>query len=166
MNKIKKYKKIGENIFLETFGISYFDIQVDATVKHWPGRTITESDNMLMSMLSGNNHPIHCDYEFSKNTEWKKPIVSSLVTTAIVGGMSLKSTSAQGLMNLGWENIKLPNPVFIGDTIYAESTYLSKRPSASRPGEGIVTVETRGHNQNGEVVISWIRSFLMRIDEK
>ena len=161
----KMFRHIDGEVYIENFGVSYMDIEPGVTIKHWPGRTITEMDNTLMSMLSMNNHPIHSDVEFSKKGEFGKIVVSSLVTVSIVGGMSLKSTSAKGLMNLGWRDIKLTKPVFVGDTLYAESTYISKRESKSKERHGIVTVITKARIQNDEVVLEWERSFLMRIDE-
>jgi itaconyl-CoA hydratase len=114
-----------------------------------------------MSLLSGNNHPLHCDAHYGAQTEWGKNLVSSLVTLSVVGGPALRGTSAKAVANLGWEEIKLPAPVFVGDTLYAESTILSKRLSNSRPGEGIVKVQTVGKKADGTVVIQFIRSFLV-----
>ncbi len=157
------FKQIDEDIYEENFGLLYGDFKEKCIIKHFPGRTITETDNMLISMLGMNVHPIHIDYEHSKGNEWGRPIVSSLVTVAIVGGLSLRGTSAQGLMNLGWKNIELPNPVFIGDTLYAQSKCINKRLSKSREHVGIVQMETIAKNQKNEVVIKWERTFMVRV---
>lgn len=161
MHNVPAFEKIGENRFREAFGLFYDDFEVNVTVEHYPGRTITETDNVWMSMLCGNNHPLHSDAHYGAQTEWGKNLVSSLVTLSIVSGLALRGTSAKAVANLGWEEIKLPAPVFIGDTVYAESTVLSKRLSNSRPGQGIVKVRTEGRKADGTVVIQYVRSFLV-----
>lgn len=161
VDNVSAFEKTGANRYREAFGLYYDDFQVDATIEHVPGRTVTEADNIWMSLLSMNNHPLHIDAAYGEKTQWGKNLVSSLVTLSIVGGLALRSTSARGVANLGWEEIKLPAPVFVGDTLYAESTVLSKRLSKSRPGEGIVTVQTVGKKSDGTVVITFVRSFLV-----
>ena len=161
MRDVKQFEQVGENRFRENFGLLYEDFTVGAIIEHYPGRTITEADNIWMSMLCMNVHPLHIDREYGENTEWQKNIVSSLVSLAIVGGLALRGTSARCTANLGWEEIKLLSPVFNGDTVYAESEILKKRVSKSRPGEGIVTVRTRGKKADGTVFLDFIRSFLV-----
>lgn len=161
----KMFSKVSDGNYIENFGLYYEDITPGITVKHWPGRTITETDNVLMSMMAMNHHPIHMDEKFSQSNQWGKTIVSSLVTVSIVGGLSLRGTSANGTANLGWKNINLVRPVFVGNTLYAETTYLSKRLSKSRPGEGVVEVKTRALNQNNEEVLNWERTFLVKCSE-
>ncbi|WP_243841423.1 MaoC family dehydratase [Mycobacterium sp. DL592] len=141
--------------------MTFEDVEVGTIVEHRPGRTITEADNTWMSLLSLNLHPLHIDAAYCQNTEWKKPLVSSLVTLSIVSGMSVQSTSARGLANLGWDSIRLVAPVFIGDTLYAETEYLDKRLSESRPHQGIVTCTTRGVKDDGTVFMTCQRSFLL-----
>lgn len=122
---------------------------------------MTEADNVWQSLLALNLHPLHIDSTYASHTEWGRTLVSSLVTLSIVAGMSVESTSAKGLANLGWDEIRLVHPVFAGDTLYAESEVLDKRLSRSRPHQGIVTCGTRGLNQNGIVVLTYRRSFLI-----
>jgi itaconyl-CoA hydratase len=158
---ISAYKKVGKNRYRETHGLYYEDFEVGDIFEHRPGRTITEVDNIWQSLICMNTHPLHIDAVYASKTEWKKPLVSSLVTLAIVGGISLQSTSAKGVANLGWDKIRLTAPVFVGDTIYAESQVLSKRMSRSRKTQGIVTMETRGVKEDGTVFMTYERSFLV-----
>lgn len=147
--------------FDEVHGLLYDDFVVGDIHLHQPGRTITESDNTWLSLLCLNQHPLHIDEAYASATEFGRVVVSSLVTFAIVGGLSLRSTSMRATANLGWKNVTLPNPVFVGDTLHAESLILAKRPSSSRPGDGIVTVKTTGRNQSDQPVLTWERSFLI-----
>lgn len=158
---ISAYKKVGKNRYRETYGLYFEDFEEGDVFEHRPGRTITEVDNIWQSLICMNTHPLHIDAVYASKTEWKKPLVSSLVTLAIVGGISLNSTSAKGVANLGWDKIRLSAPVFVGDTIYAESKVLSKRMSRSRKTQGIVTMETRGLKADGTVFMSYERSFLV-----
>jgi itaconyl-CoA hydratase len=161
LETIRAYKQVGERRYREVRGLLYEDFTVGDIVEHRPGRTLTETDNLWMSLLCMNTHPLHIDSAYASHTEWKRPLVSSLVTLSIVGGMSLGSTSSRGLANLGWEHIRLLQPVFAGDTIYAESEVLRKRLSESRPHQGIVTCATRGLKEDGTVFLSYERSFLV-----
>jgi itaconyl-CoA hydratase len=158
---ISAYKKVGKNRYRETYGLYFEDFEEGDIFEHRPGRTITEVDNIWQSLINLNTHPLHIDNVYASKTEWKKPLVSSLVTLGIVGGMSLNSTSAKAVANLGWEKIRLTAPVFVGDTIYAESKVLSKRMSRSRKTQGIVTMETRGLKADGTVFMTYERSFLV-----
>jgi acyl dehydratase len=143
-------------------GGRYFeDFRVGATYRHRPGRTISEADNTWFTLLTMNQHPIHIDAEYAKHTEFKKPLVVSTLTVSIVVGMSVADVSQKAIANLGWKEIKLPKPVFAGDTLYAESTVLAKRPSKSRRDQGIVTVRTIGRNQSGQVVCEFERTMLV-----
>jgi itaconyl-CoA hydratase len=155
------YRQLDENRFREVVGFCYEDLVVGMVIEHRPGRTVTEMDNVLMSMLSMNASPLHIDAAFCERTPWKKPLVSSLVTLSIVGGMTARSTSGMALANLGWDNIRLTKPVFVGDTLYAESEITGKRLSKSRSGEGIVSCRTKGTNADGDVVLTFERSFLV-----
>lgn len=165
------YKQVGERRFREVVGFFYEEFTVGDVFEHRPGRTVTEMDNVLMSMLSMNASPLHIDAAYCERTVWDRPLVSSLVTLSIVGGMAARSTSGRAVANLGWENIRLPAPVFTGDTLYSESEILAKRLSGSRPGDGIVTCRTTGVKSTGEVVLTFERSFLVptranSLDEK
>ena len=161
MDQIPAYKKVGEGRWRESRGLYFEDVLVGAIVEHRPGRTITEADNLWQSLQTLNFHPLHIDAAYSEKTEWKKPLVSSLVTLSIVAGMSVQSTSAKGLANLGWDNIRLLAPVYVGDTVYAESEYIEKRLSQSRPHQGVVTCDTRGMKADGTVFLTFRRSFLL-----
>ena len=113
------------------------------------------------TLLTMNQHPIHFDAEYAKGTEFGKPLVVSTLTLSILVGMTVADTSFNAVANLGWKDIKLPKPVFAGDTLYAESTVLEVRESKSRPNEGIVRIRTVGRNQRQEVVCEFERTFLV-----
>ena len=139
----------------------YEDFTVGDTYKHWPGRTVTAADNTWFTLLTMNQHPLHFDEEYAKRTEFGKPLVNSTLTLAIVVGMSVADVSQNAVANLGWTEIRMPAPVFNGDTLYAESTVLDKRESKSRPEQGIVNVATRGWKQDGTTVITFNRTVLV-----
>jgi len=155
------YRRIGPHRYRETVGFRYEELVVGAVIEHRPGRTVTEMDNVLMSMLSMNASPLHIDAAYCEHTRWGRPIVSSLVTLSIVGGMTARSTSGRAVANLGWDHIRLPHPVFVGDTLYAESEITGKRLSASRPEVGIVSCRTEGRKSTGEIVLAFERSFMV-----
>lgn len=154
-------KKIGNNRYRESYGRNFEDFNVGDVYEHRPGRTITESDNIQFSLLTMNQHPLHCDAAFAAQTEFKKPLVNSGLTLAIVLGMSVADVSQKAIANLGWKEIQLLAPVFPGDTIYAESEVLEKRESKSRPTQGIVVVKTSGTKSDGTVFMRFIRSVLV-----
>ncbi|WP_339693589.1 MaoC family dehydratase [uncultured Parasphingorhabdus sp.] len=147
--------------FRETFGRYFEDFVVGHIYEHRPGRTITDTDNVHFTLLTMNTHPAHFDYEFAKKTEFKKPIVCSPLTVALMVGMSVSDTSQKAVANLGWDKIRLTHPLFPGDTLYAESEVLDKRESSSRPEQGIVKVKTIGKNQNDDVVCTFERTMLI-----
>ena len=142
-------------------GGNYEDFRVGDTYEHRPGRTISETDNTWFTLLTMNQHPLHFDHIYSKSTEFDKPLVNSTLTLAIITGMSVSSTSQSAIANLGWRDIDLLAPVFIGDTLYAESEVLGKRESKSRPNQGIVTIKTIGKNQDSKVVMVFDRAMLV-----
>lgn len=158
---IHAHKEVGVKRYRETYGLYYEEFETGDVFEHRPGRTITEVDNIWQSLICLNTHPLHIDNAYAAQTEFKKPLISSLVTLAIVGGMSLNSTSAKAVANLGWDKIRLLKPVFVGDTIYAESEVLSKRLSKKRPDQGIVTFETRGIKADGTLFMTYQRSVLI-----
>ncbi|MCB8913962.1 MaoC family dehydratase [Rhodococcus rhodochrous] len=140
----------------------YFeDFVVDDVYEHPLGRTITETDNTWFTLLTQNTAPIHFDHEYAKNTDFGQPLVVATFTLALVAGQSVIDVSQNVYANVGWNDIKLPNPVFAGDTIRSRSTVLSARESKSRPYLGLVTVLTEGYNQRNETVISYERSVLV-----
>jgi len=144
-----------------SYGRYFEDFEVGDVYEHRPGRTVTEQDNLQFSLMTMNFHPLHCDAHYAAKTEFKRPLVSSPLSLAIVVGLTVNDVSAKAIANLGWKDIKLTAPVFAGDTLYAESEVLDKRESRSRPGQGVVTVRTRGLNQNGEQIMVFERSFLV-----
>ena len=148
------------NRFREDPGLDYEDFEIGDVYEHWPGRTVTETDNIWFTNLTMNTHPLHFDLNYASHSEFGKPLVNSTFTIAIVAGMTVASTSQRAIANLGWEEIKLPAPVFVGDTLYAETEVLGKRESRSRDTAGIVRVRHSGKNQNGKCVLHMIRSFL------
>ena len=142
-------------------GRYYEDFEVGATYRHRPGRTIGEADNTWFTLLTMNQHPLHFDAEYAKHSEFGRPLVVSTLTLSLLVGMSVADMSQKAIANLGWERISLPKPVFVGDTLYAESTVLAKRESKSRPHQGIVSIRTVGRNQRGEVVCEFERTMLV-----
>jgi acyl dehydratase len=137
------------------------DFEVGDVYEHRPGRSITETDNTWFTLLTMNQHPLHFDREYGAKTEFGQVLVNSCLTISIVTGMSVSDVSQKTIANLGWDKVRLTGPVFIGDTLYAESTVLAKRESKSRPHQGIVTIQTVGKKQDGTQVISFERSMLI-----
>jgi acyl dehydratase len=154
-------KQIGPQRYRESFGRCYEGFEVGDVYEHRPGRTITETDNIWFTLLTMNTHPLHFDNAYAQKTEFKRALVNSCLTLSIVVGMSVSDVSQKAIGNLGWNDIKLTAPVFVGDTLYAESEVLSKRESASRPTQGIVTVRTVGKKADGTRFISFERSVLV-----
>lgn len=153
-------KKEG-NIFREDHGMVFEQFEVDMIFEHRPGRTITSTDNTWFTLLTCNQHPIHFDENYAQKSRFGKTLVNSTLTLAIVTGMTVNILSYKCIANLGWDNVRLTHPVFVGDTLYAASRVVSVRESNSRKGQGIIKVETVGHNQNGKVVISFERNILI-----
>jgi itaconyl-CoA hydratase len=158
---LSAYRDLGSRRYRETNGLYYEDFEPGDVFEHRPGRTITDADNIWMTLLTMNVQPVHFDAAYAAQTEWKKMLVDSTFTLALLTGMSVRTVSAKVVANLGWNNVKATHPVFAGDTLYAESTVLSKRDSKSRPTQGIVTVYTRGINQDGTEVMSFERTMLI-----
>jgi len=140
--------------------MTYDELEVGAVYRSRFGRTVLDADNVWFTLLTLNTNPIHFDAEYAATTEWKQPLVDSTFTLALVTGLSVVDVSERGV-NLGWRDVRLPAPVFAGDTLRAETEVLSKRESKSRTGQGIVTVRTRGLNQRDEIVIEFERSIMV-----
>ena len=138
----------------------YEDFEAGLVIKHPLGRTVTATDNTWFTLLTVNSNPIHFDAHYASQTEFGKPLVNSTFIMALVTGLSVADISQYGV-NLGWEEVRLPAPVFEGDTIYAESEILSTRDSKSRPNMGVVEIKTTGFNQSGRVVIQFRRNVLI-----
>ncbi len=119
------------------------------------------ADNTWFTLLTMNQHPVHFDEEYAKRTEFGKPLVNSCLVLALVTGQSVSDLSQNAFANLGWDEVRLPHPVFEGDTIYSSSEVLDTRESASRPNVGIVKVKTVGYNQHGTVVIEYMRTIMV-----
>ena len=155
------YKQIGDRCYREISGLYYEDFEPGDVFEHRPGRTVLDVDNTWFTLLTLNVQELHFDAAYAAKTEWKKPLVDSTFTLALLTGMSVRTVSAKVVANLAWDKVKATHPVFAGDTLYAESKVLSKRESKSRPTQGIVTVATRGLNQNGDQVMSFERTMLI-----
>ena len=129
-------------------------------LRHPLGRTITPTDNAWFTLLTVNTNPIHFDTHYASQTEFGKPLVNSTLTLALVTGLSVADIS-QNAVNLGWDEVRMPAPVFEGDTIYAQTEVLSKRESKSRPHMGLVEIKTTGFKQDGTVVMEFRRTILV-----
>lgn len=158
---VQNWKEVGPNRYRETFGRYFEDFNIGDIYEHRPGKTVTEYDNHLFTLLTLNTHPMHFDAEFAKASEFKRNLVVSPYTLALLIGMSVTDTSQKAIANLGMDEVKFTAPVFAGDTIYGESEVLGKRESKSRPGQGIVTIVTRGFNQDGTQVCTFKRNMLI-----
>jgi itaconyl-CoA hydratase len=155
------YKAVDERRYRETSGLYYEDFTPGDVFEHRPGRTVLETDNTWFTLLTMNVQQVHFDAEYAAKSEWNRPIVNSAFTLALLTGMSVRTVSAKVVANLGWDKVKATAPVFAGDTLYAESKILGKREAQSRPGQGIVTIETRGFNQHGTEVMRFERTMLI-----
>jgi len=142
-------------------GRFYEDFEIGDIYRHPFGRTVITTDNMWFTLLTQNVAPVHYDHHYSAQTEFGKPLVDSTFTLALVTGQSVIDVSMNVMANLGWDEVRLPAPVFEGDTIYSQSEVLEKRESNSRKNVGIVTVRTHGFNQDGTVVISFKRTIMV-----
>ncbi len=154
-------QKVGENRYRARYGRYFEEFNMGDIYEHRPGRTITDADNIQFSLMTMNYHPMHCDQAHAEKSEFGKLLVNSGLTLAVVLGMTVNDVSGQAIANLGWKDITLTNPVFAGDTLYAESEVLDKRESKSRPTQGIVTVRTKAFNQRDEQIMVFERTFLV-----
>ena len=142
-------------------GRFFEDFDVGDVYRHPLGRTVMDVDNSWMTLLTQNTAPIHFDRHYSSQTEFGQPLVDSTFTLALVTGQSVTDISMNVMANLGWDRVRLPNPVYEGDTIYSETEVLNKRESKSRPNVGVVTVRTIGFNQEGTIVITFERTIMV-----
>ena len=144
-------------------GKYYEELTVGTVLRHQPGRTVTEADNIWFSCLTMNPQTLHVDFHAAAKAEFGRPLVNSLFTLGVAVGLSVgETTLGTTVGNLGFEKIEFPKPVFHGDTIYAETEVVDKRESKSRPQWGIVTFEHRAKNQHGEIVMRARRQAMMR----
>lgn len=140
----------------------YFeDFEVGDVYPHPLGRTLTQNDNISFTLMTQNTAALHFDRHYAAQTEFGKPLINSCLTLALVTGQSVTDVSQNVFANLGWDEVRLPHPVFEDDTLYSRSEVLEKRESRSRPDVGVVTVRTEGYNQDGVVVISFRRTLLV-----
>ena len=144
-------------------GLWFDEFEVGTVFEHRPGRTLTEADNVLFTTLTMNPQPLHLDHAWSKNTEFGEPLMNSMHTLATLVGLSVGQLTLDTIVaNLGFSEVSFPAPMRHGDTLYAETTITDVRPSKSRPGQGIVTMEHVGRNQDGVVVARAVRQALMQ----
>lgn len=140
----------------------YFeDFTVGDVYEHALGRTITATDNSWFTLLTQNTASVHFDSHYASQTAFARPLVNSALTIALVTGQSVSDISQNVMANLGWDEVRLPHPLFEGDTVYSQSEVLFLRASSSRPDVGIVEVRTTGHNQDGTVIITFRRTVMV-----
>jgi itaconyl-CoA hydratase len=142
-------------------GRFFEDVDVGDFFRSRLGRTVTEADNVWFTCLTLNTNQVHFNVPYAERTRFGRILVNSTLTLALVTGMSVPDTSENATANLAWTDIHLPNPVFLGDTLWVESEILEKRESRSNPDVGIVGMRTRGVNQRGEVVIEYKRTIML-----
>ncbi len=142
-------------------GRVYEDFEVGDVYQHTLGRTVIAADNIWFTLLTQNTNPIHFDRVYAAKTEYGKPLVDSTFTLALVTGQSVMDVSQNAMANLGWDEVRLPSPLFEGDTVYSRSEVLEKRESKSRPNVGIVRIKTTGFKQDGTVVIEFKRTMMI-----
>jgi acyl dehydratase len=144
------------------FGRYLEDFEVGTTIRHWPGKTITEADDHLFCLITMNHHPLHIDANYAgERTQFGRNVVVGNLVYSLALGMSVPDISGKAIANLEVESLKHENPTFHGDTIYAETTILEVRPSESKPDRGVVHVETRAYNQDGKRVCTFRRRVLI-----
>jgi len=141
-------------------GRCYEDFEEGMIIRHPLGRTINSTDNTWFTLLTVNTNPIHFDAYYASQTEFGKPLVNSTLTIAVVTGLSVADVS-QYAVNLGWDEVRMPAPVFEGDTIYAQTQVLNRRESKSRPNMGLVEIKTTGFKQDGTIVMTFRRTILV-----
>ena len=146
----------------DSFGGWFEEFSPGQIFKHWPGKTITEMDNHLFSLLTMNDNPLHTDENYMSEHQHGKTLVNGLLIMSLVVGMSVRQTSGKAIANLLYESVTHDGPTFHGDTIYAESEVLEATPSKSRDDRGMVYIESRGINQREEKVLTLRRKFLVK----
>lgn len=142
-------------------GRLFEDFDVGDVYKHALGRTVTATDNAWFTLLTQNTAPLHFDANYASHTSFGRPLVNSCFTIALVTGQTVSDISQNVFANLGWDEIRIPHPLYEGDTVYSESEVLDKRPSNSRPDVGVLSVKTIGYNQHGDILIAFRRTLLV-----
>jgi len=145
----------------DQFGHYLEEYHVGDIYKHWPGKTITESDNNLFTLLVMNHHPVHLDHQYCANHQHGQVLVVGTLVLSLVAGMSVKDISGKAIANLDYEKVTHDGPCFIGDTIHAETEILEVRESRTKPDRGILYVETRAYNQRNEKIMTLRRHVLI-----
>ena len=145
----------------KTFGKNLRGFTIGKKIKHWPGKTITESDNNIFSMITMNHHPLHIDKIFAKKQKHKKIIINGTLVFSLVVGMTVKDISGQAIANLSYQEVEHLNPVFINDTLYAFSQIISVNKT-SKKNRSIIEIFTYANNQKGKKVISFKRKILIK----
>ena len=158
---VAEAKQVAPGRYRESYGRYLEDFRVGDVYEHRPGRTISEADNTWFTLLTMNQHPLHFDAAYAAKSEFGKLVVNSAFTLALVAGMSVSDVSQKTIANLGWDKIRFSAPVFVGDTVYAESEVLAVRDSKSRPTQGVVTVKTTGKKADGTVFMTYERTMLI-----
>jgi len=144
------------------FGRYYEDFEIGDVYRHWPGKTITESDDHLFCMITMNHHPLHTNLHYAETqTHFKRNVVVGNLVYSVALGQSVPDVSGRAIANLEVESLKHLKPFFHGDTLYSQTTVLDKAESSSKPDRGIVTVETRGFNQDGDEVLYFRRKVMV-----
>lgn len=144
------------------FGRYFEDFEVGDIYHHWPGKTITESDDHLFCLITMNHHPLHMDANYAEAaTQFGKNVVVGNLVYSVVLGMTVPDVSGKAIANLEIESLKHAKPTFHGDTVYAQTEVLEKTPSKSKPDRGVVKVRTVGKNQRGEEVVEFVRKVLV-----
>ena len=142
-------------------GLYYDELEPGTRYLHRPGRTLTEADNVLFSTLTMNTQALHLDAAWSADQPFGQCLVNSMMTLAVLVGASVTQlTQGTIVANLGFTEVRFPHPLFHGDTLYSETLVVAKRPSSSRPGQGVVTLAHTGRNQDGAVVAEATRTVL------
>ena len=154
-------REVGPRRLRASAGRCFEEFTVGDIYEHRPGRTIGEADNTWFTLLTMNQHPLHFDEAYAAKSEFGRPVVNSCLTLSIVAGMSVADVSQKAIASLGWTDIKLSAPVFVGDTVYAESEVLAKRESKTRPTQGVVTVRTTGKKADGTIFMTYERTVLV-----
>lgn len=157
---VSRAKEVAPGRFRESAGRYYEDFEVGHVYEHRPGRTLSEADNTWFTLLTHNTNQIHFNVHYSAASEFKRPLVNSFLTMALVTGLMTPDTNERGVA-LGVKDVTLPHPLFEGDTLYADTEVLEARPSRSRPGWGIVTIRQRGITQDGTVVLIMTRVIMV-----
>ena len=145
----------------EQFGRYLEQFTVGEVIDHWPGRTVTEADDMLFCMLTMNHHPLHNDARYAASTQFGRQVVAGPLIYSLVFGMTVPVVSGKAIANLATTDMQHTRPVFHGDTLYARTEVLEVRESKSQPDRGIVTVKTQGLNQDADVVLEFTRAVMV-----